>query len=868
MADLNAATGELGASNRDSVGARGSDAKMVQFGGSVNTDEKLPHISNAQHGGTTLRDMKGIEDFYATNLDELMEIHGPLSGPKYPRYRDLVKALEDECHQVRQEMNKIKEERKTDTELDEEPKLTNENRAGCDYGYAYTLSVRVRFGLIILLSLCLTFCCMVSFVLTILFSTILRDSTTDEKWGLRIGVFLPLAPLILILGSLLCDELLEMFIDAISYFPLHQYRVKLAAIIYYTYGWIIGDGETIKKEEYSQLRLSHLRIMEFLMPGVIEIVGFMAVMISLCRGESLFEVFSQYLSQTVVFTCFFGLLSPILTVLVYNHTGIHNVWLRLHRDAPAVNSRILHAEIYPYVDRDDDPSKLKRRSSTANLRVKNFRVLNLLRYCVPYGMCYKRKTDRCCYSLCNAWTQCFECWHRTVPWGVRLAIDIGLYIMFACLSLVDSVPTGIRWFMVVFFICMIGFKFYERYPYIFGWFYNAILIFFVCSTFLYFCLAVAQPSLDSEINITAPTVANAQSIQAVPLDAQTPGYPVCKQTWGGLTALDLALLADNAYAATTTRRQENMERAFNGTALQNFTIIKEESDERTIHFYHVHFPDQGIDVVSVRGTSTDEEAFTDTYLYSTISIFQAINVWIPFIEVFPNTYIRDIVGFLALSSISGSQPYKWTQDYVANLKSEGRKPIVTGHSLGGAIGGIVGVSNEVPGLYFSPPGMFYSSERFGLTVDNIMLYNSVIVPQKDAIPRVDEQWGSVQAIKCDQSTLACHSISQTACTLLSHCGDQRMRGWDDYCPETKPDDSVSTVQIIGYTLVGILGIILLYALYKLRFRMCPKCFKKEPSAQQQTGLGDDKKRGSVDHEAGLGNVFGEGNTTDVGAPVM
>jgi len=39
-------------------------------------------------------------------------------------------------------------------------------------------------------------------------------------------------------------------------------------------------------------------------------------------------------------------------------------------------------------------------------------------------------------------------------------------------------------------------------------------------------------------------------------------------------------------------------------------------------------------------------------------------------------------------------------------------------------------------------------------------------------------------------------------------------------------------------------------------------------ANMHVHVQDDKKRGSVDHEAGLGNVFGEGNTTDVGAPVM
>jgi hypothetical protein len=44
---------------------------------------------------------------------------------------------------------------------------------------------------------------------------------------------LPFAPVLLIVGSLLCESLLEMYLDAIDFFPMHAYRIKLATVIFW-----------------------------------------------------------------------------------------------------------------------------------------------------------------------------------------------------------------------------------------------------------------------------------------------------------------------------------------------------------------------------------------------------------------------------------------------------------------------------------------------------------------------------------------------------------------------------------------------------------------------------------------------------------
>jgi hypothetical protein len=64
-------------------------------------------------------------------------------------------------------------------------KFERPEKKRCDWNHIYTVSVRVRFGLIFLLCAALTFAVMVSFVLTILFSVILDDSTHDADWALR-----------------------------------------------------------------------------------------------------------------------------------------------------------------------------------------------------------------------------------------------------------------------------------------------------------------------------------------------------------------------------------------------------------------------------------------------------------------------------------------------------------------------------------------------------------------------------------------------------------------------------------------------------------------------------------------------------------
>mmetsp|Transcript_22144 Transcript_22144/g.35764 ORF Transcript_22144/g.35764 Transcript_22144/m.35764 type:complete len:151 (+) Transcript_22144:321-773(+) len=135
--------------------------------------------------------------------------------------------------------------------------------------------------------------------------------------------------------------------------------------------------------------------------------------------------------------------------------------------------------------------------------------------------------------------------------------------------------------------------------------------------------------------------------------------------------------------------------------------------------------------------------------------------------------------------------------------------------------------------------MFYSSERFGVTLGNIMLFNSVIVPEHDAVPRVDRQWGNVQFIPCDKGTLACHGLDNTACTLYRNCGDARMRDWSVYCPNEAARDDVSFVTILGLACACVFGLVLFYIIWKLRFHVCSCCYSESSKSER-------KRRNTID----------------------
>merc|ERR1712151_613430 len=103
------------------------------------------------------------------------------------------------------------------------------------------------------------------------------------------------------------------------------------------------------------------------------------------------------------------------------------------------------------------------------------------------------------------------------------------------------------------------------------------------------------------------------------------------------------------------------------------------------------------------------------------------------------------------------------------------------HSLGGALVGAVSAQENVQGVGFSAPGLYYQKDRLDINLNDLEYSFTNIQPSHDVVPRVDVQRGMVEWIKCDRSPVTCHSPKTTSCEIWSQCGDPRGRDWRSLC---------------------------------------------------------------------------------------
>mmetsp|Transcript_71072 Transcript_71072/g.184547 ORF Transcript_71072/g.184547 Transcript_71072/m.184547 type:complete len:202 (+) Transcript_71072:1308-1913(+) len=125
---------------------------------------------------------------------------------------------------------------------------------------------------------------------------------------------------------------------------------------------------------------------------------------------------------------------------------------------------------------------------------------------------------------------------------------------------------------------------------------------------------------------------------------------------------------------------------------------------------------------------------------------------------------------------------------------------ITGHSLGGGIATVIGTDFDIQAVTFSAPGLKATSHilrrapRYGRLVRKAVN----VVPDRDVVPMVDEQAGTVLKTVCPFSKgnpSACHRLTVTLCELLASCGDGGGRGVQrgyvrkcDVCRDAGQDD--------------------------------------------------------------------------------
>jgi len=291
-----------------------------------------------------------------------------------------------------------------------------------------------------------------------------------------------------------------------------------------------------------------------------------------------------------------------------------------------------------------------------------------------------------------------------------------------------------------------------------------------------------------------------------------PKYGLCGHTWEGLSLIDYALLSELAYFDPEAPHV-NLPNILNTvfphpdgwfSAAQPMFELRIPSEEyrrrgsaQFLEFYSSHL---NVSVISIRGTDIGRisDLLEDIKVYTEPVVFMILSSIFPTVRMWSDTTTAYMVEWLqetqVLFGLRKKQEY-YTQiaHYISTL--QGRKIVLTGHSLGGGLARIAGALQRVPSISFSPPGLGQSFRKFQaalLKLEDIdssqhksvlhpdLFHETVsVVPENDPITKIDTQVGNIQYIMCKSSNLAimnaCHMLEGTICELISHCGDERKR---------------------------------------------------------------------------------------------
>lgn len=274
--------------------------------------------------------------------------------------------------------------------------------------------------------------------------------------------------------------------------------------------------------------------------------------------------------------------------------------------------------------------------------------------------------------------------------------------------------------------------------------------------------------------------------------AQAREYPICKMRWGApdaeLSVLDTAALSWIAYEPNCSNVNRLLELSFASRAERikctNYTDIPRWIAVR----FHAHGGGGSSDgrntiAIAVKGTSTSQDAYLDTDLFTSIKVLRAFSFIAPVLQVIPMGMVQYLLAGIKKISTGGiSEQSMWTAIVkdVRTLQAENSNSdfVLTGHSLGGAIAEIAAGQLGVSALVWSAPGTVYNQRFFNVSEEQMQRDVVAVVPDNDEVPLVDGSNSFVQQIQCYKkwqqlaTPLDCHSLCKSACEVWRVCGDK------------------------------------------------------------------------------------------------
>lgn len=150
-------------------------------------------------------------------------------------------------------------------------------------------------------------------------------------------------------------------------------------------------------------------------------------------------------------------------------------------------------------------------------------------------------------------------------------------------------------------------------------------------------------------------------------------------------------------------------------------------------------------------------------------------------QIWPETWAARVIYYVSPGYFLKTPTHHFNPliKHVEKLKAQGKDVVLTGHSLGAGLAGIVGTRTNTTTVTFSPPGLQYSHLKFEIESAKHLdsLITSVIV-HNDWVSLVDKPTGSIAYLPCNDFTLTCHSIVRTAVLFQRACGDPNGRRYD------------------------------------------------------------------------------------------